>query len=173
MYFYRDTAEKIPWAVPVLCQFRFLDTIVNVDTLTANIEQLLETCPMWFQHELILFLPDILLDTQHQSIAEILTKIMEENSELMNVILNCIASFNLSKEYLMEYKSKVLNLLKTNVKLELIPTIIRYISIFKLLEIYLMFHYYCNNVPNNIADFSLMTLCPLILSSKCYLYYAT
>lgn len=105
-----------------------MDIIVNVDTLTANIEQLLETCPTWFQHELILFLPDILLDSQHQSIAEVLTKIMEENSELTNVILNCIASFNLNKEYLMEYKVKVLNLLKTNIKLQLIPSIIRYIN---------------------------------------------
>ncbi|XP_032687393.1 Fanconi anemia group D2 protein isoform X2 [Odontomachus brunneus] len=122
-----NTPEKIPWAVSVLHQFRFLDTIVNVDILTANIEQLLETCPMWFQHELILFLPDILLDSQHQSIAEVLTKIMEENSELTNVILNCITSFNLNKEYLMEYKIKVLNLLKINIKLQLIPSIIRFL----------------------------------------------
>lgn len=128
MYFYRDTPDKAPWAVTVLHQFRFLDTIVNVDTLTANMEQLLETCPIWFQHELILFLPDILLDIQHQNIAEVLTKIMEENCELTNVILNCIASFNISKEYLMEYKVKALNLLKTNIKLELIPAIIRYIN---------------------------------------------
>lgn len=105
-----------------------MDTIVSVDILTANIEQLLETCPIWFQHELILFLPDILLDIQHQSIAEVLTKIMEENCELTNVILNCIASFNLSKEYMMEYKMKALNLLKTNIRLELIPAVIRYIN---------------------------------------------
>ncbi|XP_019699330.1 Fanconi anemia group D2 protein isoform X2 [Harpegnathos saltator] len=122
-----DIPEKIPWAVPMLHQFRFLDTIASVDTLTANMEQLLETCPMWFQQELILFLPDILLDIQHQSIAKILTKIMEENYELTNIILNCITSFNLSKEYLMEYKVKVLNLLKTNIKLELIPIIIRFL----------------------------------------------
>ncbi|XP_014473456.1 PREDICTED: uncharacterized protein LOC106743781, partial [Dinoponera quadriceps] len=122
-----DTAEKVPWAILLLHEFRFLDTIASVDALTANIEQLLETCPMWFQHELILFLPDILLDVQHQSIAEVLTKIMEENCELTNVILNCIASFNLNKEYLMEYKVKVLNLLKTNIKLELVPAIIRFL----------------------------------------------
>nr|XP_012219220.1 PREDICTED: Fanconi anemia group D2 protein homolog isoform X1 [Linepithema humile] len=122
-----DTPEKVPWAVLLLHQFRFLDTVINVDTLTTNIEQLLETCPQWFQYELILFLPDILSDTQHQDIAEILMKMLEENCELTNVILNCIASFNLGKEYLEQYKLKVLHLLKTNMKVELIPTVIRFL----------------------------------------------
>ncbi|XP_011267104.1 Fanconi anemia group D2 protein [Camponotus floridanus] len=122
-----DTPEKIPWAIPLLHQFRFLDTITNVDVVTTNIEQLLETCPLWFQYELILFLPDILSDIQHRNIAEILTKMLEENCELTNVILNCIASFNLDKEYLEEYKIKVLHLLKTNIKIEFIPIVIRFL----------------------------------------------
>jgi len=106
-----------------------LDTIVSVDTLTTNIEQLLETCPQWFQYELILFLPDILSDAQHQDIAEILMKMLEENCELTNVILNCITSFNLGKESLEQYKIKVLHLLKTNMKVEFIPTVIRCVNI--------------------------------------------
>ncbi|KAL0113028.1 hypothetical protein PUN28_012337 [Cardiocondyla obscurior] len=122
-----DTLEEVPWAVQLLHQFRFLDTITDIDILNTNIQQLLETCPQWFQHELILFLPDILSDAQHQIITEILTKILEENSELMNVILSCIASFNLSKEYLEEYKIKVLQLLKTNIKIELVPNVIRFL----------------------------------------------
>ncbi|KAL6256143.1 hypothetical protein P5V15_012263 [Pogonomyrmex californicus] len=122
-----DTLEDVPWAVLLLHQFRFLDTIVNIDILTTNVQQLLETCPLWFQYELILFLPDILSDVQHQTITEVLTKILEENCELTNVILNCIASFNLGKEYLKEYKIKVLHLLKTNVKIELIPIVIRFL----------------------------------------------
>ncbi|XP_018406104.1 PREDICTED: Fanconi anemia group D2 protein homolog [Cyphomyrmex costatus] len=123
-----DTLEEAPWSVLLLHQFRFLDTIIDVDILTTNIQQLLETCPLWFQCELILFLPDILSDAQHQIIVEVLTKMLEENCELINVILNCIASFNLGKEYLEEYKIKVLHLLKTNIKLELIPIIIRFLS---------------------------------------------
>lgn len=106
-----------------------MDTITDIDVLTTNIQQLLETCPLWFQHELILFLPDILSDAQHQIFAEILIKMLEENCELTNVILNCIANFNLGKEYLEEYKIKVLQLLKTNTKIEFIPVIIRYIYI--------------------------------------------
>lgn len=129
IFLYRNTLEEVPWTMLLLHQFRFLDTITNVDVLTTNIQQLLETCPLWFQYELILFLPDILPDTQHQIIAEVLTKMLEENCELTNVILNCIASFNLGKEYLEEYKIKVLHLLKTNIKIELIPVVIRYVYI--------------------------------------------
>lgn len=125
LYIFRDSLDEVPWAVLLLHQFRFLDTITDIDVLTTNIQQLLETCPLWFQHELILFLPDILSDTQHQIIAEILTKMLEENCELTNVILNCIASFNLGKEYLEEYKIKMLQLLKTNIKIEFIPIVIR------------------------------------------------
>ncbi|XP_077272811.1 Fanconi anemia complementation group D2 [Temnothorax americanus] len=122
-----DTLEEVPWAALLLHQFRFLDTITDIDILTTNIQQLLETCPLWFQHELILFLPDVLSDAQHQTIAEILTKMLEENCELTNVILNCIASFNLGKEYLEEYKIKVLQLLKANMKIEFVPIVIRFL----------------------------------------------
>ncbi|KAG5317164.1 FACD2 protein, partial [Pseudoatta argentina] len=122
-----DNLDEVPWAVLLLQQFRFLDTITDIDILTTNIQQLLETCPSWFQCELILFLPDILSDAQHQIIVEVLTKMLEENCELINVILNCIASFNLGKEYLEEYQIKILHLLKTNIKLELIPIVIRFL----------------------------------------------
>lgn len=125
IYCSSDTPEKVPWAVLLLHQFRFLDTIADVDVLTTNIEQLLETCPLWFQREIVLFLPDILSDTQHQHIAEILMNMLEENWELTDTILNCITSFNLSKEYLEEYKLKILHLLKTNMKVEFIPTVIK------------------------------------------------
>lgn len=170
MYFYRDAPEKIPWAIPLLHQFRFLDTITNVDIVTTNIEQLLETCPLWFQYELILFLPDILSDIQHQNIAEILMKMLEENYELTNVILNCIASFNLDKEYLEEYKIKVLYLLKTNMKVEFIPIVIRYIYIF----VSNFNYYYMYNIYNNFQflDFFLIITHVLILLNKCCLYYA-
>ncbi|KYN22801.1 Fanconi anemia group D2 protein [Trachymyrmex cornetzi] len=122
-----DNLDEVPWAVLLLQQFRFLDTITDIDILTTNIQQLLETCPSWFQCELILFLPDILSDAQHQIIVEVLTKMLEENCELISVILNCIASFNLGKEYLEEYQIKILHLLKTNIKLELIPIVIRFL----------------------------------------------
>lgn len=74
-----------------------------------------------------MFLPDIIIDKQHQTIAEILNRILEENSELISLILNCMTNLNLGKEYLNEYKEKTLNLLKTNIKINAISAIIKYV----------------------------------------------
>ncbi|CAK9805328.1 Fanconi anemia group D2 protein homolog [Anthophora plagiata] len=122
-----DSIESVPWALPLLQQFRFLDVVTNSDTLTSNLEPLLESCPPWFQSELILFLPDIVTDKQHQTVAEILNKVLEENSELIDLILNCMSNLNLGKEYLDEYKEKTLNLLKTNVKVNAISAIVKFV----------------------------------------------
>ncbi|XP_029048341.1 Fanconi anemia group D2 protein homolog isoform X1 [Osmia bicornis bicornis] len=122
-----DSIESVPWALSLLQQFRFLDVVTNSDALTSSLEQLLESCPIWFQSELLLFLPDIVTDKQHQTIADILNKVLEENSELINLILNCMSNLNLGKEYLNEYKEKTLNLLKTNVNLNAVPAIISFV----------------------------------------------
>lgn len=104
-----------------------MDVVINSDALVNNLEQLLESCPLWFQSELIMLLPDIISDKQHQAIADILNKILENNSELINLILYCMGNLNLGKEYLDEYKEKALNLLKTNVKVNAISAIIKYV----------------------------------------------
>ena len=67
------------------------------------------------------------MDKQHQIVAEILNKVLEENSELTSLILNCMSNLNLGKEYLDECKDKVLNLLKRNVNLNTIPAIVKYV----------------------------------------------
>ncbi|XP_078052345.1 Fanconi anemia complementation group D2 isoform X2 [Augochlora pura] len=122
-----DSIEAIPWALSLLQQFRFLDVITNSDALTNSLAQLLESCPMWFQSELILFLPDMVTDKQHEAVAEILDKVLEENSELISLILNCMSNLNLPKAYLDEYKNKILNLLKTNIKVNAIPAVIKFV----------------------------------------------
>ncbi|XP_076380583.1 fancd2 isoform X2 [Megalopta genalis] len=122
-----DSIEAIPWALSMLQQFRFLDVVTNSDALTNCLAQLLESCPMWFQSELILYLPDIVTDKQHEAVAEILDKVLDENSELISLILNCMSNLNLSKTYLDEYKNKILNLLKTNIKVNAIPAVIKFV----------------------------------------------
>ncbi|XP_054004824.1 Fanconi anemia group D2 protein homolog isoform X1 [Hylaeus anthracinus] len=122
-----DSIETVPWAISLLQQFRFLDVVTNSDALTNSLEQLLESCPTWFQRELILVLPDIVTDKQHQAVAEILDKVLEDNSEITSLILDCMSNLNLGKEYLDEYKNKILNLLKTNIKVNAIPAVVKFI----------------------------------------------
>lgn len=104
-------------------KFRFLEIIIEPDELTKCLEQLLETCPLWFQRELILCIPDIITEVQHQAIAEILNKLMDDNNELIGSVLDCINNLTLGKEYLNDYKEKVLEMLNKHVKTDIIPAI--------------------------------------------------
>lgn len=122
-----DSIDKIPWARILLQKFRFLEIIVEPDTLTKNLEQLLETCPLWFQRELIPYIPDIITEVQHQAIAEILDKAMDDNTELTDIVLDCINNLTLGKEYLADYKNKVLEMLNKHVKTNIIPAITKFV----------------------------------------------
>lgn len=117
-----------------------MDVVINSDALVNNLEQLLESCPLWFQSELIMLLPDIVSDKQHQAVAEILNKILEDNSELINLILYCMGNLNLGKEYLDEYKEKTLNLLKTNVKVNAISAITKYVLLVRKYNMEIQLH---------------------------------
>ncbi|KAF7395961.1 hypothetical protein HZH68_010011 [Vespula germanica] len=122
-----DSIEKIPWARTLLQKFRFLEIIVEPDVLTKCLQQLLETCPLWFQRELILYIPDIITEVQHQAIAEILNKLMDDNNELIDTVLDCINNLTLGREYLNDFKHKVLEMLNKHLKTNIIPAITKFI----------------------------------------------
>ncbi|KAK2582685.1 hypothetical protein KPH14_004959 [Odynerus spinipes] len=122
-----DSREQVPWARTLLQKFRFLEIIVEPDTLTKNLEQLLETCPLWFQRELIPCIPEIITEVQHQAIAEILSKVMDDNPELTDIVLDCISNLTLGKEYLNDYKNQVLEMLKKHLKTNIIPAITKFV----------------------------------------------
>ncbi|XP_047357363.1 Fanconi anemia group D2 protein isoform X3 [Vespa velutina] len=122
-----ESIEKIPWARTLLQKFRFLEIIIEPDELTKCLEQLLETCPLWFQRELILCIPDIITEVQHQPIAEILNKLMDDNNELIDTVLDCINNLTLGREYLNDYKQKVLEMLNKHLKTNVIPAITKFI----------------------------------------------
>lgn len=94
--------------------------------MTLKLEELLETCPIWFQRELIAFLPDIAIDSQHENIAQILCRLMEIHSDLTNVILDCITNLSLGKESQGDLREKMLNMLQHNCPVNKIPAIIRF-----------------------------------------------
>lgn len=119
-------AESIPWAFTILQQIRFLEFIVDPESLTEQIEILIEHSPMWFQKELIVFLPDIVIDTQHHAISEILLKLMETWPELINVILDTLSTFSFGKMQFEELRSKLIDMLETTDPCN-VPAISRFI----------------------------------------------
>ncbi|KAG8038455.1 hypothetical protein G9C98_006151 [Cotesia typhae] len=118
--------NSVPWAYQLLQQLRFLEVVNDPEALTLKLEELLETSPIWFQRELITFIPDIVTDTQHQMITEILCKLMEAQRELTNVILDCISNLSLGKEFLEELRETMLTLLGRNCHIDQMAAIIKF-----------------------------------------------
>lgn len=114
----------------MLQQFRFLETIIDPDVLVNLIEHLLSSSPEWFQREIIVFIPDIVTDALHRTTAEMLVKIMENNSDLTNIILDCIHNLILGVEYREELREKVLGLLNKKFHKSNVPPITRFKNFF-------------------------------------------
>ncbi|XP_011305021.1 Fanconi anemia group D2 protein [Fopius arisanus] len=121
-----DSLEDVPWACALLSQLRFLEIVADADTMTSSLEELLESSPDWFKRELIAYLPDIVTDSHHQSIADILCKLMETDSRLNQVILGCITGLTLGKEYLEELRDKVLLIMPENTEISEVPAMVKF-----------------------------------------------
>lgn len=111
----------------MLQQFRFLEIIVDPDVLISRLEDLLSYSPEWFQRDIIVYIPDIVTDNLHRTTAEMLTKIMENNKDLTNIILDCIYNLTLGKEYKEELREKVLSLLDKDFEKKIVPAITKYV----------------------------------------------
>ncbi|XP_051168863.1 Fanconi anemia group D2 protein-like [Leptopilina boulardi] len=106
-------AESVPWAFTIIQQIRFLEFIVDPESLTTKIRELIEATPVWFQKELIVFLPDIVIDSQHHEISEILLTLLERWPELINVILDTLSTFSFGKMQFEDLRSKLIDMLET------------------------------------------------------------
>ncbi|XP_014204748.1 Fanconi anemia group D2 protein homolog [Copidosoma floridanum] len=122
-----DSSDDALWANQMIQQLRFLDMIVDPDCLISLIEELLSRSPEWFQRDVILFIPDIVTDSQHRITAEMLMKIMEINSDMTNNILDCMHNLNLPKEYREELRVQVLGLLEKISDKSCVPNITRFV----------------------------------------------
>ncbi|XP_033215963.1 Fanconi anemia group D2 protein isoform X2 [Belonocnema kinseyi] len=106
--------ENVAWTFKLLEQLRFLETVVDSDSMMTSIESLVECTPTWFQEKLIMILPDIVVDSQNHQTAEILVKLLEEKPEMTTVILESISTLSIGKEYFEELRIRVTNMLVTH-----------------------------------------------------------
>lgn len=122
----------------MLQQFRFLELIVDPELLISKLEELLSSSPEWFQRDIIVFIPDIVTDNLHRTTAEMLTKIMENNGDLTNIILDCIHNLILGKDYKEELREKVLGLLDKHFEKKTVPAITKFVYLLSKVLLYTM-----------------------------------
>lgn len=109
-----------------------MEVVVEPEFVINKLEELLQAAPEWFQREVVVFIPDIVSDMQHQVTAELLVKLMEKNKDLTNIVLDCIHNLILGKDYREELRGKVISTLQNDVDKANMPSITGYL--FKIRE---------------------------------------
>ena len=117
-------------ALAVLQQLRFLDEIVDENNFLAKLKKLLKFSPEIFARDVVLFLPDIVKDTQHDVTAELLINKAEQEPRLTSAILDCVNNLSLEADFREKLRSKVLLLLEKEMELSCLSSITRYNFVF-------------------------------------------
>jgi len=85
----------MPLAKLVLSQFRWLETVVDGAALLETLEEILEVAEPPLKRELVLVLPDLVVDGQHTAAVELLARLLREDSQFTAPILESLASLHL------------------------------------------------------------------------------
>ncbi|KAG0727428.1 Fanconi anemia group D2 protein [Chionoecetes opilio] len=95
----------------ILANLKWLDYIVDSDTLTTKIVEIIEGSPLKVQQEVVGNVPNIINDANHPKMAEVLCNLYDTTPELTPAILDSLAHLTLPKENLAEVFHSVLKTL--------------------------------------------------------------
>ena len=118
--------DQIPLPRLILSAIRFLPTVEDGSGLVEQIMNILPSCTLNIQREIILSLPEILDDAQHEKAAESLRIILDDNAALTSIILDCLATLSLSGRTVSQIFSLVLKRLE-RIKYDDLPVIVNFI----------------------------------------------
>ncbi|XP_069186232.1 Fanconi anemia group D2 protein isoform X2 [Procambarus clarkii] len=110
----------------VLANLKWLDRIVDSDTLTAKIVDILEGSPLKVQQEVINFVPNIVEDANHPRIAEVLCELYDTVPELTSAILDTLGHLTLAPDCLEDVRHSVLKTLQAT-RPEQLPIVTRFL----------------------------------------------
>lgn len=88
----------------ILSQFRWLDYLVDSRQLTEKLVQVVSICPVGLKKEMITFLPEIVVDQDHEMLLQALQQMLEEDMQLITAVLDAFSNLNLD-EHLFETAS--------------------------------------------------------------------
>lgn len=106
-----------PWIQMILKCFSSLDSITNTDKMSTHLINLLDiTTEKMVKLEIITAIPDIVGDQEHSNIAAEMSRILNEDHDLIPAILDCLSYLCLSDEQYEQLQKKTLNILMTLTK---------------------------------------------------------
>lgn len=110
----------------IINQLKWLDRVVDSKELASKLMELVSVAPVEVQRDIIISLPEILDDSQHNDIARELNSLLQENTQLTVAILDALSSLNLSSTILTEVRTAVMATLAA-VHLEDLPVVVKFI----------------------------------------------
>lgn len=103
-----------PWIQMILKCFSNLDTIVNTEKVSSYLVDLLDVATeRMVRLEIIVAIPDIIGDQEHENIANEMSRFLSEDHELIPAILDCLSYLSLSDDQYEQLQRKTLNILTT------------------------------------------------------------
>ncbi|XP_049839664.1 Fanconi anemia group D2 protein isoform X1 [Schistocerca gregaria] len=120
--------DEFPWARLILRQMRFLDNIVDPKFLSTQLAEVLDAAQTAVQREVIFCLPDIICDEQHDEIAQKLSSLLVEKSELTPVILDALSCLSVAPDIRAEVVDQVLTVLRT-APTEFFPNVVKFLHV--------------------------------------------
>ncbi|ORX85340.1 hypothetical protein BCR32DRAFT_290760 [Anaeromyces robustus] len=119
-----DLNDNVPKLI--MNQLRWMDNIVDPNQLTESLFEMISITPIHIQKEIIEAIPDIIIDSQHNTVVRKLKEIMEDDTELVVPILDTLSNLKFTESLMDELKDTVIKHLE-NCELEKIPILIKFL----------------------------------------------
>ena len=111
----------------ILSSIRFLPYIKDGAGLEEKMMEILPSCTIDVQREIILSLPDILDDSQHEKVANSLKVTLDKTSELTCTILDCLTNLSLDGGGVLKELLDIVLKRLGRIDLDDLPTVVEFI----------------------------------------------
>ncbi|KAF3445135.1 hypothetical protein FNV43_RR14828 [Rhamnella rubrinervis] len=110
----------------IINQFRWLDFIVDPNTFTDKLMQVLSICPLHLKKEIIGSLPEIIGDQNNKTVVESLEQMLQEDSAIVLTVLDSFSNLNLNDQLQEQAITIALSCIRT-VDAEHMPYLLRFL----------------------------------------------
>ncbi|KAG0270710.1 Fanconi anemia group D2 protein [Actinomortierella ambigua] len=123
---YLEDDEDLPTPKLILNQLKWLDNVVEPTQLSAKLLEVINLTSLSVQRDVIVFIPEIIPDSEHKTVVSGFLEIMESTSSLVVPILDALSNLNLQTNMLRSARSQVVDKLES-ADLEDLPVVIKFL----------------------------------------------
>ncbi|KAK9073621.1 hypothetical protein SSX86_007945 [Deinandra increscens subsp. villosa] len=110
----------------ILNQFRWLDFLVDSEAFTESLFQVLSICPSHLKREIIGSLPEVMGDTNNETVVDSLEKVLRDDSTATVAVIDCFSSLNLDEFLQDKVITIALSCIRT-IEAEKLPYLLRFL----------------------------------------------